>query len=126
MMKRRRIPNERKEGIIDLTDFGNRNKTSVTRETRFRLDPKSDYIGVIDSSAIHVIPEDKGLAYSKPLELQDPEDSFEEQLETEGASIIESTTYFPASGTTVTKRSQTVEERAEERMFDNHYYYNDR
>ena len=43
------------------------------------------------------------------------------QLEAEGPTIIESTTYFPASGTTIIKRCQTVEERTEGRMFDNYY-----
>ena len=56
-----------REGIIDLTDFGNRNKTSVTRETKFRLHPKSDHIGAFDSSAVHVIPEDKEISVFKTL-----------------------------------------------------------
>ena len=67
MMKRRRISNERKEVIIDLTDFGNHNKVLVTSETRSGLDPKSNHIGAFDSSAGHVIPEDIGLMYAKPL-----------------------------------------------------------
>lgn len=125
-MKRRRIFNkEPKEEIIDLTDSGNRNKTSVIRadNTRSILDPKSEHVGAFEASGILVIPEDKGLAYSKPYEPQDPDGDFEERLEAEGAFIIDSTTYFPASKTRITKRSQTVEERAQEREFN---YYNDR
>jgi hypothetical protein len=45
-------------------------------------------------------------------------DGYEERLEAEGATIIDSTTFFPASNTRITKRSQTPEERAEQRTFE--------
>jgi hypothetical protein len=118
-MTRRRITDKPlKHNIIDLTDSAMNNHTRVVRS---RLDAKSEHIGAFDSIGLAVIPEDKGLAYSKPVEPQDPEDGYEERLEAEGATIIDSTTFFPASNTRITKRSQTPEERAEQRMFE---YYN--
>lgn len=123
MKKRRILYKEPKEEIIDLTDMGNHNKTSVIRadNTRSILDPKSEHVGTFDSTGIIVIPEDKGYIESK-LERQattpeDPDGNYEEQLEAEGAFIIDSTTYFPASGTTVTRKSQTPAEIAEERGY---------
>jgi hypothetical protein len=114
-MKRQRITdrNPHRE-IIDLTDSAMNNHTRVVRS---RLDSKSEHIGAFDSTGIIVIPEDKGLAYSKPNEPQDPEENYEEKLEAEGAHIIESVTHFPASGITITKKSQTPAEIAEERGY---------
>jgi hypothetical protein len=113
----------RKEEVIDLTDTSGNNHTPVIREleqdpvtgcvtVRAAIDPpKNKYLEG------QVIPEDRGLAYSKPQEPEDPEGNCEEQLEAEGAT----TTFFPASNTRITKRSQAPEERAEQRMFE---YYN--
>ena len=42
---------------------------------------------------------------------EDPEPWFEEQLDDNGATITQSITHFPASNTTLTKRSMTSEER---------------
>jgi hypothetical protein len=83
---------------IDLSDIGNRNKTSVIRadDTRSILDPKSEHVGAFDSTGVIVIPEDKGYIESR-LERQVPEDpdgNYEEQLEAEGAILLESTTFF--------------------------------
>jgi hypothetical protein len=41
---------------------------------------------------------------------EDSEPDYEERLEAEGATVIESITDFPASNTTLTKRSQTPAE----------------
>jgi hypothetical protein len=61
---------------------------------------------------------DNGLSakYQAPIP-QDPEESYEEYLESTGATVINSTTYFPASGITTTKRSQTHDEIAKERGY---------
>ena len=119
----------RKEEVIDLTDTSGNNHTPVIREleqdpvtgcvtVRAAIDPpKNKYLDGFEGSVIQVIPEDRGLAYSKPQEPEDPEGNCEEQLEAEGAT----TTFFPASNTRITKRSQAPEERAEQRMFE---YYN--
>jgi hypothetical protein len=110
---------EKREDIIDLDDFSGMNRTNAIRDTspRSRLDLKTDYLGEFDSSGIEVIPEDRDYSYSKQQrpEPEDPEPMEDERLEAEGAQIINSSTYFPASKTTLTKRSQTVAERAEER-----------
>ena len=105
---------EKKEDIVDLIDYSGMNRTSaIDTRPRSRLDLKTDYLGGFDSSGIEVISEDRGYSDSKKqrLEPEDPEPRSEEGLEAEGASIIQSSTYFPASKTTLTKRSQTVEER---------------
>lgn len=94
--------------------------------TKSILDPKSEHVGAFDSTGIIVIPEDKGYLESK-LQRQvlpeDPDGNYEDQLEASGATIIDSVTQFPASNTRLYKRSQTVEERAQEQEFN---YYNDR
>jgi hypothetical protein len=63
-------------------------------------------------SPIEIIPEDKGYLESKLMRRmpEDPEPDYEERLEAEGATVIESITHFPASNTTLTKRSQTPAE----------------
>jgi hypothetical protein len=110
---------EKREDIIDLVDFSGMNRTNAIRDTspRSRLDLKTDYLGGFDSSGIEVIPEDRGYSDSKQQKSEpaDPEPQEDERLEAEGAQIINSSTYFPASKTTLTKRSQTPEERAMER-----------
>lgn len=73
-----------------------------------------------NDSPVQFAEEDRGLGYHEPVTPADPEGDYEERLEAEGATIIDSTTFFPASNTRITKRSQTPEERAEQRMFE--YY----
>jgi hypothetical protein len=75
----------------------------------------NDSPGPIDQ--INIIDEDreKGQGTSMP-ELVDPDGQYEEELEAEGATVLNSTTYFPASKTTISKRSMTPEERAQERQ----------
>ena len=63
---------------------------------------------------IEYIHEDTGQGYDKPPEPQDPEPDYEERLEAEDATII--ATRFPASGTTITKRSLTPKEWDEQRQ----------
>ena len=123
-MTRRRITDRdlNKPGeIIDLTDTGSYN--NQMKVVRSRLDSKSEHIGAFADSPIDIIPEDKGHLESKIQRHmpEDPEPEFEEKLEMEGATILDSTTFFPASNTRITKRSQTPEESAEQRMFE---YYN--
>jgi hypothetical protein len=86
---------------------------------RSKLDSKSDHLGAFADSPIGIVPENKGYLESKiqRLQPQDPEPEFEERLEMEGATIIDSTTFFPASNTRLTKRSQTPAEIAEERGY---------
>ena len=120
-----RLNSNKKERIIDLTDIGRHNSMPVLRED-------DDEIPVLrsinDSPAeaidpVNFITEDSSQGYpqSQPPNLIDPDGQFEELLEAEAATIIDSTTYYPASKTSISKRSQTVEERAEQRTFE---YYN--
>jgi hypothetical protein len=116
-MTRHRITDkEQGNEIVDLTDTCSHNQMKIVRS---RLDSKSEHIGAFRDSPIEIIPEDKGYLESKlqRTQPQDPEDSFEERLEAEGATIIDSTTFFPASNTRITKRSQTPAEIAEERGY---------
>lgn len=91
----------KRERVIDLTDIGRNNTMPVVRELRSLSDqPVSDNV-------INFVNEDRDIGHSVSPDLQDPDGSYEEQLEAEGATIHESTTYYPASGTTITKRSMT-------------------
>jgi hypothetical protein len=58
--------------------------------------------------------EDKGSGYRLPYEPTDIEPGYEKGLESTGATVVNSTTYYPASGVTTTKRSMTHEERRSE------------
>lgn len=109
-MPRRRITDkEQGNQIIDLTDTGSHNQMKVVRS---KLDSKSDHLGAFAESPIEIISEDKGFIKIKfPQQPEDPEPDFEERLEAEGATIIDSTIFFPASNTRITKRSQTPVER---------------
>ncbi|MGC2309273.1 MAG: hypothetical protein WA461_12790 [Nitrososphaeraceae archaeon] len=102
----------RKEEIVDLTDIGNHNHTTVVRDR-----DREGFKHIID-----IIPEDKMLSTSKfpSTEVTDSEVGWEERLKAEGATIIDSTTYYPASNQRITKKSLTSAEIAEERMFN--YY----
>jgi hypothetical protein len=125
------IKRREEEVIIDLTDSGNHNTMPVIRE--LEQDPVTGLVtmrSIIDpdknstfnnDSPIQFAEEDRGTAYPQRADPPDPEGDYEERLEAEGATILESTTFFPASNTRITKRSQTPEERAEQRMFE---YYN--
>ncbi len=57
----------------------------------------------------------KELQHDNGPELVDPDGNYDEQLEATGATIIKSEVYFPASRTTITKRSLTRDESASER-----------
>jgi hypothetical protein len=120
-----RLSSNKKERIIDLTDIGRRNSMPVVRDNDDEI-PVLRSINDSPTDAIdpvNFIAEDRDQGYSQPKPLVDPDGQYEEQLEAEGATIINSTTYFPDSKRTITKRSQTPEERAEQRMFE---YYNNR
>lgn len=115
-----RLNSNKKERIIDLTDYGRHNTMPVVRETDDEIpvlrsinDSSTD-----DIDPINFIAEDSSQGYpqSQPINLVDPDGQYEEQLEAEGATIIDSTTYFPASKTTISKRSMTPEETAAERQ----------
>jgi hypothetical protein len=84
------------------------------------IDPDKGSAFNNESPVQFVVEEDRGLGYHEPVTPADPEGDYEERLEAEGATIIDSTIFFPASNTRITKRSQTPEERAEERMYE--YY----
>jgi len=68
---------------------------------------------------VDTVPENKGLQSPEDEydEKYNPEPMEDERLEMEGAHIINSTTYYPASNTTITKRSLTPQEIAEERGY---------
>jgi hypothetical protein len=118
----------RKEEVIDLTDIGHDNKMPVIRELdqdpvtgmvtmRSVTDPDKNSAFGANDSPVQFVEEDRGSAYHEPITPTDPDGNYEEQLEAEGAFIIDSTTYFPASKTTVTKKSQTPAEIAEKRGY---------
>jgi hypothetical protein len=120
------------EKVIDLTYIGHNNTMPVIRELeqdpvtslvtmRSIIDPDKNSAFGVNDSPIQFADEDRGRGYQEPVTPPDPEGDYEERLEAEGATIIDSTTFFPASNTRITKRSQTPEERAEQQMFE---YYN--
>jgi hypothetical protein len=115
----------KKDKIIDLTDTGRRNKTSVVRDTQDDFMPAKvrslNDAPTPPSRIITVVDEDKDLGrIPQGPNLVDPDSQFEEQLEAGGATIISSETYFPASRTTITKRSMKPEEHRAEQ--DRAYY----
>jgi hypothetical protein len=71
-----------------------------------------------NDSPVQIVTEDKGTVYHEPDTPPDPDGDFEERLEAEGAFIINSTTYFPGSKTTITKKSYTPAEIAEQRGYN--------
>ena len=77
-------------------------------------EPRNDAFA---DSPFHFIEENKAQGYQQPTMPPDPDNGFEEKLEAEGAFIINSTTYFPASKQTVTWKSMTPAERAEQRAY---------
>ena len=110
MYKRSSIKRER---VIDLTDIGRNNTTPVVRELRSLND-----LPPTQADAIDFVKEDRdiGTTNKQSPNLQDPDGPFfEEQLEAQGATILDSTTYYPASKISITKRSMTPEESAAER-----------
>jgi hypothetical protein len=129
-MKNRRI-RKREEEIIDLTDIGHNNSMPVIRE--LDQDPVTGLVtmrSITDSptknnafndTPIHFVEEDKGQGYPEPYTPADPEPEADERLEMEGAQIIDSTTYYPESRTTITKKSKTPAEIAEERGYHDFY-----
>jgi hypothetical protein len=136
----------KKDSIINLTDTGRHNNLRVVRDLQddgtYKLrqinwdgslipeenpqDP--DAIGAAEgnddydnnnksSLPIFITYEDKGSGYEQPYQPQDIESGFEESLENRGATVHDSTTYYPASGITTRKRSMTHEEIAEEKGY---------
>lgn len=118
----------KKENIIDLTDSAKNNKTPVVRtldvnpvtgartytdtdsaigDSTFDNDDNDNSIPII------ITGEDKG-ENPEPYTPPEIEPQEEERLEAEGATIIDSTTYYPASKMSISKRSQTPQERADE------------
>lgn len=129
MTNNRKVTNARKEEIIDLTDIGHNNKMPVIRE--LEQDPVTGVVtmrsindspvSTLDNEPIQFIQEDKGQGYREPYTPPEIDGDYESKLEAEGAFIIESKTHYPASNTTVTKRSQTPAEIAEERGYHGFY-----
>jgi hypothetical protein len=69
-------------------------------------------------SIIETVPQDRGITIAEDeYEKYNPEPMEVERLKMEGAQIINSTTYYPASNTTITKRSLTPQEIAEEKGY---------
>lgn len=125
----------KKENIIDLTDTSRNNKMPVVRtlevnpitgertyttaedRSLFR-DPESNQDSDNNNPIfIMTTGEDKGQAHEQPYTPPEIEPQEEERLESMGATIHDSTTYYPASNMSVSKRSQTPQERAEERGY---------
>jgi len=101
----------KKERIINLTDSGRNNTTPVIRELRSLSDPPTQ------ADTINFINEDRDIGITVGYSPPDPDGQFEEQLEAEGVTILNSTTYFPASKQTVTWKSKTPAEIAEEKGY---------
>lgn len=137
-----RSRNDKKEKVINLTDSGRRNNIRVVRDLQddgtYRLrqvnwdgslipednpqDPNA--IGAAEGqqanglqSPVFIAQEDKGSSYPQPYQPPEIEPSYEEHLENTGATILDSTTYYPASKTIVSKRSMTPQEIAAERGY---------
>jgi hypothetical protein len=118
----------KREEVIDLTDTGQNNTMPVIRELdqdpvtglvtmRSIIDPDKNSAFNNDSPVQFVVEDRHGSAYPQPYTPEDPDGGYEEKLEAEGAFIIDSTTYYPASKTSITKKSQTPAEIAEERGY---------
>lgn len=123
----------KREQIIDLTDSARNNSTPVVRNldvnpvtgartyttaedrSLFR-DPERDSNNPI---FIMTTSEDKGQSHPEPYTPPEIEPQDEERLENMGATIHDSTTYYPASRQSISKRSMTPQEIADERG----YYY---
>ena len=124
----------KKRNVIDLTDTARRNHTPVVRNldinpvtgariyanttsaedrSLFRDPEKNSQAG----PTFIMAGEDKGQASPEPYIPEDPEPQYEEGLEATRATIIKSETYYPASKTTITKRSMTPQEIADERGY---------
>jgi hypothetical protein len=113
----------KKERVIDLTDIGRRNHMPVLREgesteedpimIRSLNDQPSEAIDAVNFIDDNInIGHTKTQGYTPP----DPEPYEDERLENEGATIHYSTTYYPASNQTITKRSMTPEKSMAERQ----------
>ena len=124
----------KKEEIIDLTDSSHNNTMpfikELSNEEANLIDDNDNNNDTDDENLPSVIPEDtvkkryelvfqtanedriKGIDHHLSSHFpEDPEPWFEEQLDDNGATITQSITHFPASNTTLTKRSMTSEER---------------
>lgn len=102
----------KKDHVIDLTDTSRRNSMPVIRELDInpvtgcetvRVRAATDS-GTSNDFSMFITVEDKGEnPYPEPYPPQDPEPEYEERLEAEGATIHDSTTYFPASNRTLSR-----------------------
>jgi hypothetical protein len=131
---------QKQDKAITLVDIGRRNTMSVNRIRTFYIDENNnrieyfgdvppneaieseDSVEVVDREEIPFIgfiPDDrnKGNTYPEPYQLPEIESGYEEGLEAGGATVIVSSTYYPASGVTISKRSMTHDETADERGF---------
>ena len=108
-----RIPKKESVSVINLTDLGRNNSMPATK-LKAVVDTGSTSN---DVPPIFMTVEDKGQSHPEPYMPPEIEPQDEERLENEGATILDSTTYYPASKISVTKRSQTPQEIAEERGY---------
>lgn len=137
----RRRQQQKRDRIVNLTDSGRHNNMRVVRDLQddgtYRLRqvnwdgslipeenpyPDPNAIGAVEGQQANGLPifiahEDKGSGYEEPYQPPDIEPGYEEHLENTGATIINSTTYYPGSKTTISKRSMTHDEIADERGY---------
>jgi hypothetical protein len=129
----------KKDNLINLTDIGRHNTTQArlvrdlqddgTYKMRYvnwdgSLIPEENpqdpnALGATEgnnNTPIFIIAnEDKGSGYKQPYQPTDIEPGYEEGLKSGGATVHSSTTYYPASKVTTTKRLVTHDEIAAER-----------
>jgi hypothetical protein len=130
----------KQDKIVNLTDIGRHNHLRVVRNLQddgtYRLrevnwdgslvpeenhqDPNS--IGAAEGSTepqmiFAIASEDKGSSYPEPYQPPEIEQGYEEYLENRSATVLNSTTYYPASNITTHKRSMTHDEIADERGY---------
>lgn len=119
----------KRDNVIDLTDSSRQNSTPVVRELDVNPITGCRTYKVLSADAaaaaandnedvpIFITGEDKGQSHPEPYQPPEIEPQDEERLEAGGATILDSTTYYPASNMSVSKRSQTPQERAAERGY---------
>ena len=106
----------KRENVINLIDTGRNNITPVTK-VKAAIDSGNNSTNY-DVLPIFITGEDKGQSvHPEPYTPPEIEPQEEERLENLGATVLDSTTYYPASKISISKRSQTPQERAEERGY---------
>jgi hypothetical protein len=114
--------------VRDLQDDGTYRLRYVNPDGSLIPDENNDKdpnrIGAAEGNVepmIFFASEDQSKGPSHPEAYQPPEiePGYEEHLENRGATLIESTMYYPATKTTVSKRSMIHDEIADERGY--HY-----